>query len=104
MLWILMSLLVAAPPDAETKRKVRRLIDDLKDEKSPLVVEAARKLGQYGPAAEAAIPALRLALKAKTVEVRSQAAAALLLINENEAGLAFPVLLEVFKDHNELFA
>src|SRR3954469_24281325 len=103
MLWIVIRLLAADPADADTRMKVRKLRDELKDEKSAQNWTAAQDLGTLGPDAKEAIPALREALKAKSVETRGHAAAALLLIDPAEAGRAWPVLREVFKDRTHLF-
>src|SRR5437763_13634002 len=104
MLWIVISLLAAAPADDDTRMKIRKLIDELKDEKSAQNWTAAQGLGELGPDAKEAIPALREALKAKSVMARGHAAAALLLIDQAEAERAFPVLREIFKDPKETFA
>src|SRR5262245_48646142 len=98
MLWFVLSLLLAAPADDETKEKVQKLITELKNEKSPLAWTAAQDLGALGAEAKEAIPALREALNAKSVETRCHAAAALLLIDPGQAERAFPVLRDVFKD------
>src|SRR5262245_40644227 len=101
MLWFMLSLLLTAPPDDEPKSKVEKLIADLKKENNAFAWTAAQELGSMGAEAKEAIPALRQALKAKSVETRGHAAAALLLIDPAEAERAFPVLREVFKDRDQ---
>jgi HEAT repeat protein len=104
MLWIVIPLLAVAPPDDETRMKVRKLIAELKDEKSAVDWSAAQGLGEMGPDAKEAIPALRDALKKKSSMVRGHAAAALLLVDQAEAERAFPVLRDIFKDSKDTFA
>src|SRR5262245_61282400 len=104
MLWIVMGLLAVAPADDDTRMKVRKLIAELRDEKSALNWTAAQGLGELGPDARDAIPALRDALMRKSSMVRGHAAAALLLIDQAEAERAFAVLREIFKDQKDTFA
>lgn len=102
MLWIVLGLLVGAPPDDEdTAERVKKLVKELQGKKPEAASAAAYELGNIGPAAKEAIPALREALKSKSVELRGLAAAALLLIDQAEAARALPVIREGLKDQRE---
>ena len=71
-------------------RTVRRLIRALHDEDDEVRAEAADRLGEMGPAADAAIPALVAALGDADPSVRCRVALALDLVGGGlgEAGLA----------------
>src|SRR5262245_13976842 len=93
--------LSAQPSERETRARVRKLIDAWADEKASARQLAADQLGSLGASAKAAIPALRAALADRERAVRSFAAAALLLIDQDEVGKALPVLQATFKDSKD---
>jgi HEAT repeat protein len=101
MSWFLLGLLLVAQAEDEPKSKVEKLIAELKKDNNPFAWTSAQELGSMRMEAKEAIPALRQALKAKSADTRGHAAAALLLIDPAEAGRAFPVLFEVFKDREQ---
>jgi hypothetical protein len=100
MLYVVLSLLLPVQ-DEETTKRVEKLIKDLGSQKTAEVVSAATELAGFGPAAKAALPALRESLNAKSLEVRGHAAGALLLIDQAEAGKAMPVLREAIGEKGD---
>src|SRR5947208_13531081 len=102
MTWLLLGLVALAQPDDGTKEQVRKLIALLQNDKEADAWQAALRLGELGPAAKEAVPALRKRLGAKAAVDRAYAATALLLIDQAEAAPAFAALVAVFKDPAEV--
>ena len=80
-------------PDYSVSSQMKALTDDNPDVRST----AATVLGQYGPEAKEAVPALIAALKDKDKHVRRSAAYALARIG-TDASEAIPSLREALKD------
>lgn len=95
----LIRLLDSAPP---RKEWVPRLINDLQDQDAAVRNAAAKALGQIGPSAKEAVPALTATFEDKNqdVHVRVTAADALAQIGP-EAKEAVPALTAAFTDKDE---
>src|SRR5438132_220876 len=94
-------LLLAVPLTAAAEpTEVQGLIARLKADKEQDRADAARRLGQLGPKAKEAAPALVEALKDPLVDVRLRAAAGLARIDGKHHPQALPVLRATLKDDN----
>jgi HEAT repeat protein len=79
-------------PGPEVQRRVRELREGLKAERPRDRAEAARSMGALGPAARDAVPDLLGLLKDRDAEARTEAAVALLRIDQTRAREALAVL------------
>lgn len=88
--------------DADTKAKVAALIENLKDEDEQVRRDAATALGDIGPAAKDAVPALIVALKKDADEdVRRNVATALGEIGPMAKGAVPALIIALKKDVDE---
>ncbi len=95
-LLFLFVLLLASTLTAQETR-VNELINQLKDKNYRVRYRAADALGKQGPAASAAVPALRKALKDPDRDVRKAATRALVKMG----AAAVPALRKALKDPDE---
>src|SRR5262245_52513468 len=92
------------PKPEETRARVRELVAELEHASPDARATAARKLGEIGPPAATAVPALKGVLKDRSVEVRGHAAFALLLIDQAMAKEAVPVMVEALQTPGSFFS